>query len=1084
MRLTYIILMVCLSFCLNAQDWNWENVNLQGMGFVTGIVAHPSQRNLVYARTDAGGVFRWNNSQSNWVPLMDGKNIGYAVESVAVDPKNPNLVYAYVGNKENGVLYKSSNKGNSWLPLKLNVYTEGNGKWRHAGERLSVSGNLIYYASIRDGLWKSTDEGLNWNQISLNKVPRGIDGGQAFVVVHPFKNKIVYVGVQGNGIYKTVDGGNNWSKLSGGPTIKYKPIHAAISNDGILYITYSTGPAANEQGKVYKYKGQGNLVDVTPDYKESQGFAGISVDPKNANIVMTFQWNFGQKKGIHRSVNGGQTWAPLKFDNLTNVVEPAYYPSWSSFSNAGQILIDPKDPDRAWLTTGFAVYQTINRSSNTPQWKAVNKNLEEFVCITVKSLESQPTEMILGVADMVGMPLNKFDEVPEYKFNPDQFGIMTSISYCREKPQNIAFVGSTQYGSLDAYTGISNNGGRTWKKIKQVPKDFQNGNIVFSSKNPKNLVWAPMSQSNLGLPTDDKQLDIHYTLDQGKTWRKSSGGPARVESLRQYWFASESLVADPLSGSTFYLYDRGDIYRSTDNGANWSIIGNIPIDYYRIIMKARPNTSELYFVNKNGGNLYRSLDKGKTWQKVPSIINCTNFAFGGDFNQNGIADLYVVGTINGVNDIYVSDDLGKNWQRLNVSTRLPLDIVTSMDASKDVSGKLYFGTSGRGAFVGVKDEIQHPIQRTYANNGSNWVVKDETIIEAENYDLGGQNVSYYDKDAQNRGGEYRNDRVDIQGISGHNDKYNVGWMEDDEWLEYTIDTERDDYDIIIRAASDFSSSGRVRIKIDQDVIGIVNIDSTGGWNIFEPFKLNNVSIAKGKNKILRLEILEGNFNIDKIIFRSKDFKPLVVRAKGDTGNEKFRINVDGVPIPNTGRRVTSQFKNYYYHIKPGSQLQVEYLNDGIDTDGRDRNLRIDKLSIDGKMFQAEEQNINTGSWNRQTQSCGGVSSEYLYCSGYIEFDLVSARKNEAYKVVHITKDLLGIYGSKKLNSNKNQLSQIKVLDSYGRLVKEFDKNMLQIEENKTSLFYKELNISNLTSGLYFLLLKDENEAYESIKFIK
>jgi hypothetical protein len=48
---------------------SWNNTNLQGMGFVTGIVNHPTTPNLMYARTDVGGVYKYDVGV--WKPLND-----------------------------------------------------------------------------------------------------------------------------------------------------------------------------------------------------------------------------------------------------------------------------------------------------------------------------------------------------------------------------------------------------------------------------------------------------------------------------------------------------------------------------------------------------------------------------------------------------------------------------------------------------------------------------------------------------------------------------------------------------------------------------------------------------------------------------------------------------------------------------------------------------------------------------------------------------------------------------------------------------------------------------------------------------
>ena len=58
--------------------WKWTQVNSQGYGWVTGIVAHPNQTacaGCVFARTDVGGAFRLERNDGpnfRWVPLMDG----------------------------------------------------------------------------------------------------------------------------------------------------------------------------------------------------------------------------------------------------------------------------------------------------------------------------------------------------------------------------------------------------------------------------------------------------------------------------------------------------------------------------------------------------------------------------------------------------------------------------------------------------------------------------------------------------------------------------------------------------------------------------------------------------------------------------------------------------------------------------------------------------------------------------------------------------------------------------------------------------------------------------------------------------
>lgn len=53
----------------------WKNVNIGGGGgFVPGIIFHPKEKGVAYARTDIGGLYRLNPDDDSWTPLTD--NLG------------------------------------------------------------------------------------------------------------------------------------------------------------------------------------------------------------------------------------------------------------------------------------------------------------------------------------------------------------------------------------------------------------------------------------------------------------------------------------------------------------------------------------------------------------------------------------------------------------------------------------------------------------------------------------------------------------------------------------------------------------------------------------------------------------------------------------------------------------------------------------------------------------------------------------------------------------------------------------------------------------------------------------------------
>jgi hypothetical protein len=54
-----------------SQTYTWRNVTIHGGGYVPGIVFNTKEPNLIYARTDIGGAYRWDESAQRWIPLMD-----------------------------------------------------------------------------------------------------------------------------------------------------------------------------------------------------------------------------------------------------------------------------------------------------------------------------------------------------------------------------------------------------------------------------------------------------------------------------------------------------------------------------------------------------------------------------------------------------------------------------------------------------------------------------------------------------------------------------------------------------------------------------------------------------------------------------------------------------------------------------------------------------------------------------------------------------------------------------------------------------------------------------------------------------
>lgn len=105
------------------------------------------------------------------------------------------------------------------------------------------------------------------------------------------------------------------------------------------------------------------------------------------------------------------------------------------------------------------------------------------------------------------------------------------------------------------------------------------------------------------------------------------------------------------------------------------------------------------------------------------------------------------------------------------------------------------------------------------------------IIQAEDYDQGGEGIAYHDSDAVNHGGAYRSDGVDVKPSSDGVNSYAVGYIASGEWLKYTVNVESaGTYSIDARVASQFSSR-QFHIEFNGvDKTGRLTVPMTGPWD--------------------------------------------------------------------------------------------------------------------------------------------------------------------------------------------------------------------------------------------------------------
>jgi hypothetical protein len=155
-----------------------------------------------------------------------------------------------------------------------------------------------------------------------------------------------------------------------------------------------------------------------------------------------------------------------------------------------------------------------------------------------------------------------------------------------------------------------------------------------------------------------------------------------------------------------------------------------------------------------------------------------------------------------------------------------------------------------------------------------------TIVFAVDYDLGRNHLAYLDNDSAdyhvstgkritwNKGRQYRNDGVDIEACSDSlTNGFNVGWIEDGEWLQYTINVEKTDlYNLNIRIASGHESNIQILVN-DVAVAENISLKEGAGDKDWETTTVTNIHLTKGISRF-KIFVVKGDFKLNYFEFIS------------------------------------------------------------------------------------------------------------------------------------------------------------------------------------------------------------------------
>lgn len=307
--------------------------------------------------------------------------------------------------------------------------------------------------------------------------------------------------------------------------------------------------------------------------------------------------------GVYKSTNGGETWSVVT--GLTGKFRDS-------------ILIDPQTPTTVYVGTDAGLFKSTDGASS---WSQLGNDLPD---LRPRAIDPQtPTTL-----------------------------------YAR--------------GSGGLFK--STDGGNSWTAINTGLR-FNNGGLIPVSS----LIIDPQTPTTLYAAGND--AGVFKTLDGGALWTRVST-PAGAISF-------PSLAINPQNPSTIYTAYRG-IFRSRDGGASWVTVstGLTTLPVWSVAIDPQTPTT-IYAATAAG--LYKSLNEGENWSRVDIGSSASVGALAID-PQNATT-LYVGPSEAG---ILKSTDGGNSWGVAN--TGIISTVVASLATDPKSPATVYAGTGGSGFF--------------------------------------------------------------------------------------------------------------------------------------------------------------------------------------------------------------------------------------------------------------------------------------------------------------------------------------------------------------------------------------------------
>lgn len=728
-----------------AGAYDWRTLPIGGGGFVTGIVAAEADGDsVVYARTDVGGAYRWNETSGSWTQMLrtgtmaDGEmtESDYHVASIAVSPADPEVVVLAAGWDHNpqaeedpeatGRVLWSTDGGSTWRTGPQRWAVSGSQRFRTGSESLALhplDPERALLGTQRQGLWETRDGGQTWKEFPTTEVPDGltqpVSDDQAGVSMVALLSRspgagdrgvTAVVGVAGRGIYVSADDGLSWQLLLALDPGEVPSSPAPAGADLVFSLDTPDGRGARLVRLGSVATGDPEAVEISEmAVPASASRWHVTVSPHDpSRLALTDE---AMRDGhLWTSTDSGTSWTSHDLEIDAREVPWLGATDLTDYMSAGRLLFDPVDVDRLWFAEGMGVWRTDEPFADPVVWSTVASGIEEVV---VSGIVVAPEgDLFVTVADRQGFRFGDLDHIPNRTLVDRRFASGASLDYSAADPSRLAWVGAeSQVGPPDARPrgAVSDDGGETWHEMAGLERAMYGGEVAVSATDPDRIVWLPThARDTEAFRTEP--LGLYVSVNGGWGWSHVSPD-GDVGSFHRYfwWFGRRALAADRVNGDFYLQSDEGRFYRSDDGGETWALRPESPPCTQETDchvygqLQAVPGEAAHLWASTGRSGLHRSADAGATrWDRVAHFDEARAFGFGAPVGSSDESAIFVYGRARGEPDfaLWRSVDGGVRWELVAAYPGGLAAQVHAIAGDPDRPGRVYVGFAGSGVVYG------------------------------------------------------------------------------------------------------------------------------------------------------------------------------------------------------------------------------------------------------------------------------------------------------------------------------------------------------------------------------------------------